>query len=172
MKSKWKVLAVVAVVAVLLAAIGSGMAYFTTYASTQGQQPVNLGTEIEESITDWTKHVVIRSNPFSIPVYVRARAFTDGRFTLTYPQTAGWTANSDGYFYYDEILYASESTSELQVHIKLGDREINSITNKEELKNLGFNVVVVYECTRATDDNGNVIQPNWDQLIDLSGGEQ
>ena len=88
MKSKWKVLAVVAVVAVLLAAIGSGMAYFTTYASTQGQQPVNLGTEIEESITDWTKHVVIRSNPFSIPVYVRARAFTDGRFTLTYPQTA------------------------------------------------------------------------------------
>jgi hypothetical protein len=90
---------------------------------------------------------------------------------LTYPQTAGWTANSDGYFYYDEILYASESTSELQVHIKMGDKEIKDLT-KEELKNLDFNVVVVYECTRATDDNGNIIQPNWDQLIDLSGGEQ
>ena len=27
-------------------------------------------------------------------------------------------------------------------------------------------------CQLHVDDNGNVIEPNWDQLIDLSGGEQ
>ena len=38
--------------------------------------------------------------------------------------------NADGYYYYNEILYASESTSELQVHIKMGDKEIKDLMNR------------------------------------------
>ena len=167
MKSKWKVLAVVAVIAVLLAAIGSGMAYFTTYARTDGQRPVSLGTEIEETITDWAKHVVIKADQNSFPVYVRAKAFADSRFAVSYTPSEGWKDGGDGFYYYEKILYAGESTTELLVQIP--KEEVKKIP-EEELKGFEFNVVVVYECTKAIDDEGNIIEPNWEQPIDLSGG--
>ena len=164
MKTKWKVLAVIAVAAVLIASLGSAISYFTTYATTLGQQPVELGTRIEEEISDWTKHVVITADENSFPVYVRAMAFTDSRFTLTYSWNENeWSKGDKDYYYYSEILYAGQSTTELNV-------KINNVPT-DQLEGVDFNVIVIYECCRATDENGNIIAPNWDKVIDLTGGK-
>ena len=163
MKTKWKVLAIIAAIAVLMASIGSAVAYFSTSAKTSGEQPVSLGTEIEETVTDWTKHVTVSTDQDSFPVYVRVRAFTDSRFMLTYSWSGDdWKDEGDGFYYYSKVLYASESTTELDVNI-------NNIP-KDLKEGFDFNVIVIYECTRATDDDGQFITPNWEDAIDLNGG--
>ncbi|MBO4888163.1 MAG: hypothetical protein J5589_07620 [Firmicutes bacterium] len=165
MKTKWKVLAIIAAVAVLIASIGSAIAYFSTSAKTLGEQPVSLGTSIEETVSDWTKHVVVSADEDSFPVYVRARAFTDSRFTLTYSWNGDeWKDGGDGFYYYYKVVNASESTTELNV-------KINNLP--ADLKEgFDFNVIVIYECTRATDEDGQPIAANWNDVIDLNGGDK
>ena len=157
MKNKWKVLAVLAVVLVLVASLGSAISYFTTYAEAKGGHILNMGTQIEEEVYDWTKHVVITSKENTIPVYVRAKAIAPSQFGLIY-SGEGWTLGDDGFYYYDAVLEGGKETSELLV-------EIHDIpTDVKEGDD--FNVVVVYECTRATDPDGNPLSaPDWNALL-------
>ena len=61
MKKRTLILAVLAVVLVLSASIGSAVAYFTTYATARGGYVIHLGgrTEIEEDIVNNRKTVRI-----------------------------------------------------------------------------------------------------------------
>lgn len=167
-KSVW--LAAVAIVLCLGSGIGSAMAYFTTYAQAEGSRAIELGerTEIHEEFSNWTKEVTITSAEDSEPVWVRAKAFAGGDFSLTYSDASGkWSAGEDGYYYYSEIVYGGESADTLLVRIdnipadaKAGD---------------DFNVVVIYEATPVVyDAAGNPLPADWDAKVDVrevSGGE-
>ena len=84
-------------------------------------------------------------------------------FSLTYSWSGDdWKDEGDGFYYYSKVLYASESTTELDV-------KINNIP-KDLKEGFDFNVIVIYECTRATDDEGQLITANWEDVIDLNGG--
>lgn len=78
MKKKDVLLSAAACLLVLCTSISNAWAYFTTYSSAAGSITIHMGdeTEIEESISDWTKHVVITSTEDSGPVYIRAKAFS------------------------------------------------------------------------------------------------
>ena len=104
MKKRTLILAVLAVVLVLSASIGSAVAYFTTYATARGGYVIHLGgrTEIEEDIVNNRKTVRIFNRAQSdedigkYPVFVRVKAFADSDGTLDYDANAGslWQPNA------------------------------------------------------------------------------
>ena len=139
MKKRTLILAVLAVVLVLSASIGSAVAYFTTYATARGGYVIHLGgrTEIEEDIVNNRKTVRIFNRAQSdediginnrktvrifnraqsdedigkYPVFVRVKAFTDSDGTLDYDANTGslWQPRNDGYWYYQKAIYAGTS---------------------------------------------------------------
>lgn len=143
MKKKNIILAALAVSLTVSAGVGTAWSYFTTYAEASGGYTLNLGdkTTVEEEFSSWTKHVAITSREDSEPVYVRARAFCGSDYQLVYSGSAKWSPNSDGYYYYSDILNGGEQTEVLDI-------KIENIPADEDLKDGdNFNVVVIYETT-------------------------
>lgn len=157
------VLVLSAAVMVAGAGIGKAWAYFTTYAEAAGGYTVHLGdrTEIRESFSDWTKHVVIAGEEGSAPVYIRVRAFYGSQYTLEY-SGEGWSQGADGYYYYNRAVSGNNTTSPLD--LKIG----NIPQDPEEAER--FNVVVIYESTpvRYHEDGTpyTVHETDWSVLLD------
>lgn len=162
MKRKYLLLAAAAAVLISCAGIDNAMAYFTSYVTAQGSKTIHLGdtTTIEEpKVSEWTKHIVVRSKAGSKPVYVRARAFAGEQYQLDYSSESGkWTQNDDGYYYYSDILAATEEedavADELLVHI-------GNIPEDAE----DFNVVVIYESTPVLYDAEGKPYADWSQKV-------
>ncbi|MCF0130212.1 MAG: hypothetical protein HUJ71_00720 [Pseudobutyrivibrio sp.] len=144
--------------------INSANAYFTTYVTARGGYELSWWHEedIKEEFGNWNKTVTISSKEGSIPVFVRARAFAGSDHQLTYDGGSGWTAGTDGYYYYNDALYSGQTTTGLIVGIP---------DTKLKTPRLGdnFNVSVVYETIPAEfDDNGapiNAASAKWDNPI-------
>lgn len=138
---------------VLSVSIQSATAYFTTFAEAKGGEIVQMGgTEIRENFYNWTKHVVISNNEDSQPVYVRARALAGSQYPLSI-SGEGWYDGGDGYWYYDALLNAGESTPELIVMI-------DNLT-EDPAEDASFNVVVLYESVLASYNEDGQPYPDW-----------
>lgn len=165
-KAFW--LAAAALALVGTAGAGEAMAYFTTYVTAAGGYPVTLGyeTEIEEDVSDMTKHVVI-TNTGETDCYVRVKVFSGSQFEIAYTPGSGWSQEADGYWYYSEILPAGESTSELLAKIQVPEGYTDT-----------FNIVVVQECTPVLYDEGGQPYADWERKVDTTtdigtaGGEE
>lgn len=136
-------------------------AYFTTYVTAKGGYEIAWHKEmIKEEFSDWTKTITISSAQDSIPVYVRAKAFSGSKYKLTYTGE-DWTCREDGYYYYNAALKGGETTTPLYV-------KISDIPEKPE-NNENFNVVVIYETVPVSyDEEGNMITPehaDWSKLL-------
>ena len=136
------------------AGIRQASAYFTTYVSAGGSQVVHMGarTELQEDVTDMTKHISNTNASQINDCYVRVKVFYAGPFEVTYTDRSErgnlWTySEADGYWYYGPILPAGGSTEILDA--KIGDLP-------EDFDRDSFNVVVIQECTPVIyDENGN-----------------
>lgn len=140
------------------AGLGQAMGYFTTYVTAAGGYPVELGyeTEIEENVTDMTKHIVI-SNTGETDCYVRVKVFSGSQFEIDFSSAGGWSLGEDGYWYYQEILPVGEDTSEL----------LAAITVPEDYKDT-FNIVVVQECTPVLYDQAGQPYADWERAADTT----
>lgn len=156
-------LAAAALVLVLGLSVSGAMAYFTTFAKASGTMTIQVGTTTktkEPGFSQWTKHVQVE-NTGDVAAYVRVKAFAGDTYSLTYTpaDTGAWTLNeSDGYYYYSEILDPGKTTSELL--IKISDIP-------EESKD-SFNVVVIQECTQVLYDENGDPYADWNQIMDVS----
>lgn len=146
---------------VLTAGLTDAGAYFTTYTEAEGGYPVEFGdtTTVEETVSNWTKHLRITNQAESGPVYVRARAYCGSLYSLSYEsESEYWSRTSDeeGFYYYNKILEAGETTEELLIRIA----DIPQDTSAS------FNVIVVYESTPVQyDENGNPYM-DWSLKLD------
>ena len=128
--------------------VNSAMAYFTTYATAAGGVTISLGsttTVPEETVSDWTKHIVIK-NTGDFECYVRVKVFAGDKYQdgLKYQGSEKLSPGEGDYYYYSDVVPAGGETEELQVKIDSKDSE-------EE-----FNVIVAQECTPVLyDDQGN-----------------
>lgn len=159
--------------AAMAAGVGTTFAYFTTHAEAVGGHTINLGdyTEITETFTDRTKHVVIRNQATdagqSIPVFIRVKAFSGSSNPLTYSEPDGlsnWTPAADGYYYYTLPVAPGEETTQLDVKVTFPE---NAAAGDS------FNVVVVYESTPVLYDANGEPYADWSNILDngnLTGG--
>lgn len=161
MKKTNLILAASAVCLVLSATINTASAYFTTYAEAKGGYTIELGdkTRINENFSGWVKYVTITSAEDSEPVYVRARAFSGSQYPLEYSGD-GWSLGNDGYYYYGDILSASESTSDLLVQISGVPVNADNDTS--------FNVIVVYESTPVLYKEDGTPYADWNAKVDTA----
>lgn len=133
-----------ALILTLSVAVGSALAYFTAYVTASGSGTVSLGvpdTDLQEEVVDQAKWVTIK-NIGSYDCYVRVRAFSGAETSLKYEdqkdgtQSGGtWSMGEDGYWYYNAILPAGETTGTLKIGITLPEAADSA------------NVIVVQECT-------------------------
>lgn len=166
MKKKSMILPFLAAGMILSSSIGSVWAYFTTYVEAQGGYTLSLGeeTSIEESFSSWTKHVTIKADADSGPVYVRARAYCSA-YPVEYSDAGGkWTPGSDGFYYYSDMINANEATEELLV--KISDVPSDKVEQKD------FNVIVIYETTpvqyREDGSPKDAVEIDWNAGLDIT----
>lgn len=156
--------------------IQSASAYFTTYVTAKGGYQLEFGetTEIEENVSQMTKHIVIQNTGDETgdqDVYVRVKVFNGSMFNLTYSDgeasTMGdqagsvgdgtWSLGDDGYYYYSKILKPKELTSVL-------DAKITDIP--EDYKE-SFSIIVIQECTPVTyNADGTAKEADWSATVD------
>lgn len=168
MKKKTMILAVLAVVLVLTASLGSAWAYFTASTEASGGYKITLNTGVtpDESFSDWTKHVTVTANEDSMPVFVRAIAYAGSQYKLDY-LGEDWELGADGYYYYKNVLNASESTSELLIAI--GNVPDDALVGD------AFNVIVKYESTPALYNEDGTITADWNAVLasdNVEGGDK
>ena len=136
-------------------AVGSAMAYFTTYVEAEGGYPITLGNEttIEEKVENMEKHIVL-TNTGESDCFVRVKVFAGSQITLTMSGSS-WNQGEDGYWYYSDIVPVSGNTEELLAKIAV----------PEEYKE-SFNVVVVQECTPVLYEEDGTPYADWNRIAD------
>ena len=138
-------------------AVGSAMAYFTTYTTAGGGVTMNMGfteTIPNETVDKDGKHVTI-TNTGDYDCFVRVTAFAPMKLTYTTPN-GGWKAKDDGYWYYEGVLPAGETTPELNISYKFPEGK----DKPEE-----FNIVVIQECTPVLYDKDGNPYADWNHVI-------
>lgn len=146
-------------------AVGSAMAYFTTYSTAKGKVKMNIGfteTVPEEEVDSAGKHVVIK-NIGDYDCFVRVKVFSV--IDVDFQPGDGWRAGNDGYWYYDKVVAAGASTSELLVTFEYPK-------NTEEDKTEAFDIIVVQECTPVVYDEAGGAVPDWNHVITSDSTKQ
>ena len=123
MKKKHLFLAVLAIILILTACLGTTLAYFTSYASGNGGYIIHLShrTKIFEFVGD-LKQVQIQNiaeKPEDVdqhPVFIRAIVYYGSDSVVTYEPSTNWSeggASPDDersmLFYYQQPIYAAEA---------------------------------------------------------------
>lgn len=146
-------------------AVGSAMAYFTTYATAQGAHQLDIGfteTEVEDEVDSEGKHIAIK-NTGDYDCFVRVKVFS--AVDLEYQAGAGWEQEADGYWYYRDVLPADSSTSELLAIFEFPK-------NTEEDKTEEFDIIVIHECAPVVYDDAGIPSVDWNNLISPDSTEQ
>ena len=142
-------------------AVGSAMAYFTTYSTAGGGVKMNMGfteTVPKEDVDENGKHITIE-NTGDYDCYVRVKALAGSKYQdgLQYSDSDGkWTPGEDGYYYYSDPIAPGESTSVLDIRIDSKESDAS------------FNVVVVQESTKVLYNENNEPYADWTQIADTS----
>ena len=157
-RTKKTILAVLAAALLASATVSTTVAYFSTYAETEGGMTISYWhqEEITEDASDLAKDITITADKDSAAVYVRARAYTGSEYTISC-SGAGWTDGGDGWWYYSEPIADGASTGALHA-------EISNIPAEADIGD-GINISVVYESTLVCyRKSGETFEPyaDWD----------
>lgn len=116
-------LLLIAVVALLVAAVGGTVAYLVTNTSpvVNTFTPATVGTEVTDKVEGNTKSNVQITNKSNIPVYMRvavvANWYKDGKVVAPWSDYDGlfinsnWQRGSDGYYYYNGTVAANTTVT-------------------------------------------------------------
>lgn len=162
MSNKKIMLSVLALMLVLTATIGTTLAYFTTFTSAEGRHPISLGTTTTttEIIDGVNKEITITNSNPGNDAYIRVKAFygSDADVTMV---GSDWKQGEDGWWYYNKILAPGETTSMIKAFVEI----------KEDAADK-FDIVVVHESIQAFDPSVSAIDANWDDVLDIEGGDK
>ena len=168
LKKPFLMMAVTALVLVGTLKVGGAMAYFTTYSTASGSVQMNMGftqTIPHEEVDSRGKHVSVE-NTGDYDCFVRVRAFAPSDITLSYqPEDSGWTDGGDGFWYYDQILPAGETTA-----TKLNVSYTFPATDSEDAP-AEFNVIVVEEYTPVLYKADGTAYADWNNVITADTAE-
>lgn len=143
--------------------VGSAYAYFTTYTQAEGTVPFEMGitrTEPHEEVKEGKKIVTIE-NTGDYDCYIRVKAYVGETYELSYADggSGKWTSGTDGYWYYDEILPAGETSASIDIHIP---KELLEAVEEES----SLHVVVIQECTPVQYDENGTPYADWNAVFE------
>ena len=147
MKKNKLLLTALAVILAMGVMVAPALAYFTAHTEAAGGIALDLGhqTTIDEDFYDWGKLVTV-TNEGPESCYVRVQAFSSGRLEVS--PSGAWTDGGDGWWYYNDVVDAGESTTVLDVAIK--DKSEKELVNGQIV-----DVAIVYESMKVVyDENG------------------
>lgn len=158
-------LAFTALILVMGLAVGSAMAYFTTYTIGTGSKVLSLGKTVtipDEDVVNGKKEIVIQ-NTGDHDCYVRIKALTGANYadSIVYSEPEGatkWTLGADGYYYYSDVVSANTgSTSQINVAFAFpGGLELAD-----------FNVIIIQESTPVLYDANGTPYADWNAKADV-----
>jgi len=156
---------VVITMLLLCMAVVPVLAYFTANAKAGGELSLTFGTvtELKEEVEDFVKSVKIANtgDEQSEPVWVRVRAYSGSTYPLEI-EGEGWTAESDGWYYYESPIAPGEETKVLRVAVT-GIPEADA----EDHEYAQINVAVVYETVAVMyAADGSYLDANWTRPLD------
>ena len=157
-------LSAVALVLTAGLAVGTAMAYFTTYATAEGGYTLDLGftqTIPNEDVVNGKKEITLE-NIGEFDCYVRLKALTGDAYKddIRYSEPAGegkWTPGADGYYYYSDIVAPGASSSQIDVSFVLSEENP-----------VDFNVIIIQECTPVHYDEDGNPYADWSETADVS----
>lgn len=122
-------------------------AYFTASVSAEGGFVLQLAPDVDirETYGSRTKHVVVTNSANSVPVYVRAKAFSS--MPLEYSGT-GWQASDDGWYYCQDVIDADSETRPLDVKIAFPKERTETVTAVD-----GKQTTIVTEAPKSGDEH-------------------
>ncbi|MBQ2040609.1 MAG: hypothetical protein II482_00525 [Lachnospiraceae bacterium] len=147
MKKNKLLLTALAVILAMGVMVAPALAYFTAHTEAAGGIALDLGhqTTIDEEFYDWGKIISV-NNEGPESCYVRVQAFSSER--LEVKASGAWTDGGDGWWYYNDIVDAGESTTPLDV-------AISDKSEKELVDGQIVDVAIVYESMKVVyDENG------------------
>lgn len=172
MKARYNRLFAILLAAAVMFAGSAGLkhasAYLTSHAATAGYVRLDLDdtyTRLDDDVANWEKKVSIK-NTGDADCEVRAKFFVAAKYAdyIKYSSdSARWSLNSDGYWYYDGRLSPGDSTAILKASL---DREaFNRDFKQGEVDD--FNIIVVHEYARVQyDDSGNGFV-DWNEKVEI-----
>ncbi len=183
-----KLIAPALVAAALVAAAAvPAWAYFTASDYASGTLPVKgVSTNIKEYYGEGVKEVVVHNNEDSVPVWVRARAYSASELQVEITAD-GWTDAGDGWYNYNQILQPGEDADDKPLVCKItwpfhpddvaddgtvvttgtgsdtpGEDSGTSEVTVSTARGTNYNIVVVYEAQPVKyDADNNPIDPVW-----------
>lgn len=127
------------------------LAYFSDQDKANGEKDIRLGWEtvLHEDVKDNNKHITIE-NKGDTDAIVRVRVFAADFAKVDAGD--GWKMEN-GWYYYDKILKAGKTTSEIFVEVKA-----------DESEQADFNIIVVHESSRTVYEDNNTLKipDGWD----------
>ena len=157
----------------LTVCVGGALAYFTTNTQASGGRTVRSQTHttIEESYADWVKHVQVRCQPVSVPMYVRARGYAASAYPLRY-SGEGWEVRDDGYCYFATPLAnagpdASQPAGTV-VETTVLDVTIDGVQT-DGAETAPFDVVVIYETVPVQYNENGEAYADWNLALLVPG---
>ena len=158
MKNSKFILTALCLVLVLGMMVSPALAYFTDYATAEGEVAIELGfkTVITEEVDGLEKAITISNPEGPEACFVRVKALAGSDVKLDY-SGSGWTKSGEWYVY-DSILEAGASTSVLTVSITLPAGE----------EGAGKNVVVVHESAKVIyNADGSPAPADWTMAANI-----
>lgn len=147
-----KLFIVISIALLCIVSVPSALAYFYTYAQTEGTVTVSLSdkSDIVERIEKGEKIVQIKADNNSDPVFVRVKYVAPSNATITVVQNEGWVLDGD-FYYFSKPIDGKGDDSESDVIKSLTDTTLNIKIERPADMEEGetFDVVVLHEMTPA-----------------------
>ena len=169
MKKYHFILIAFALICLVSGSVTGAISYFTTFAEARGEKTLHLieQTRIWEDVEENSKKLTVYNTDKHVPVYVRAKGFSSGDYSLKYDAPGkNWVDGGDGYWYYSnedgthKILEPGQNTSrENQLIVSISRTVTTEPTDGET-----FNIVVVYEAAPVIYEDGKP-KEDWNQTL-------
>ena len=154
-----KLVAITALSLAMLSAVAikPAMAYFTDRTEATGLVPVYVGntpTTATETVENMIKTISIK-NTGDYEAFIRVAAIYGDNCTVTLDadNSAGWTYDKDGYYYYSTPVKKGETAGDLKLVVAAKDGVKES-----------FNVIITQEATQVHYDADGNAYAEWDKV--------
>lgn len=151
---------IVFVILILSLLITKVYAYFYTSVKAKGSISLEMDypyTSMHKEVDNEGIHIYIE-NIGDYDCFVRVKVFSSASAKISYTVGDDWNRSDDGYWYYNKVLEAGQSTTEICI--------VDSTENVESAENI--DIIAIHEITEVMHDENGEPYADWNHIIENS----